>query len=110
MTDDEAPGARQDHSGEAFRDSGQLCQKVTDAVCGDPDYLLRAPELGDDTWPASPSGAGPMDEVSRKVTDAVCDPDYLLHPERDRIIQEKHFEIQASYAKACAGELKSNTG
>ena len=39
-----------------------------------------------------------MDEVSRKVTDAVCNPDYLLHPERDRVIQEKHYEIQADYA------------
>ena len=41
-----------------------------------------------------------MDEVSTKVTDAVCNPDYLLHPERDRVIQEKHYEIQADYAAA----------
>ena len=51
-----------------------------------------------------------MDEVSRKVTDAVCDPDYLLHPERDRLIQEKHFEIEATYAAARAVETDANPG
>ena len=49
-----------------------------------------------------------MDEVSRKVTDAVCDPDYLLHPERDRIIQERHFEIEAAYATARTAEMNAN--
>ena len=49
-----------------------------------------------------------MDEVSRKVTDAVCDPDYLLHPERDRFIQEKHFEIETAYAAAHAAETNAN--
>ena len=51
-----------------------------------------------------------MDEVSRKVTDAVCDPDYLLHPERDRLIQEKHFEIETAYAAAQATETNANPG
>ena len=51
-----------------------------------------------------------MDEVSRKVTDAVCDPDYLLHPERDRFIREKHFEIETAYAAAHAAEDDTNPG
>ena len=51
-----------------------------------------------------------MDEVSRKVTDAVCDPDYLLHPERDRLIQEKHFDIEAAYTAAHAAETNANLG
>ena len=51
-----------------------------------------------------------MDEVSRKVTDAVCDPDYLLHPERDRLIKEKHFEIEAEYVAAHAAETNANPG
>ena len=51
-----------------------------------------------------------MDEVSRKITDAVCDPDYLLQPERDRLIQEKHFEIEATYADAHAAKTNANPG
>jgi len=51
-----------------------------------------------------------MDEVSRKITDAVCDPDYLLQPERDRLIQEKHFEIEAAYAAAHAAETNASPG
>ena len=49
-----------------------------------------------------------MAEVSAQVTDAVCEPDYLLNPNRDRLIEERHFGIQAQYngspaAKASAG-------
>ncbi len=39
-----------------------------------------------------------MAEVSKQVTDAVCEPSYVMHPERDRLIEERHFEIQAKYA------------
>ena len=38
-----------------------------------------------------------MAEVSAQVTDAVCDPSHMMHPERDRLIEERHFEIQAKY-------------
>ena len=49
-----------------------------------------------------------MAEASAQVTDAVCEPSYLLHPDRDRLIEERHFEIQAQFdteaaAKASAG-------
>lgn len=49
-----------------------------------------------------------MAEVSAHVSDAVCEPSYLLNPDRDRLIEERHLEIQARYngspaAKASAG-------